>query len=314
MSNHENNNNHKAFSEAEDIIHKANYNMCNLSEDNYGGNLMNFQNGFPNFYSETQSISHESFMGNYQNQRPNKNEARASNYQENMNNNQSISQISLIAKEITNSQPLKNLNSLNKLNKFVKKKSKKNSEKKAQSAINNERNQAKSINPLINANLENQDNNGALANNLNFQSNNESSIPQFFNLMPVEKDMRNNRRAAQAASCNIPQIYPNQYRSNTFFYNPPPQDNNNYINNNMISTNNYCFTGNGNPYVGVNYPHMQNISFSKPNNYPNYGVMEMNNDVNNNQYGINYLNERNFGEKQRNGEYWKPFYPYNGQN
>ena len=317
MSNHENNISHKAINETEDTTHKANHNMRNLSEDNYGGSLVNFQNGFPNFYSETQSISHESFMGNYHNQRPNQSETRTPNYQEKISNNLPISPISVIANEIAHNEPLKNVNSLNKLNKFVKKKSKKNSEKKAQSAINNEKNQAKSNIPLMNGNLESQDNNGTLVKNLNFQPKNfskteSSSFPQqFFNIMPVEKDMRNNR---PAAACNIQQFYPNQYRPNTYFYNPP-QENSYMNNNNMISSNNYCFTGNNNPYVGVNYPNMQNISFSKPNNYPNYGVMEMGNDGNNNQYGINYLNERNFGEKQRNGEYWKqPFYPYNGQN
>ena len=140
---------------------------------------------------------------------------------------------------------------------------------------------------------------------------------QYFSIVPLEKDIQqqqNNRRSVQ-----IPQIYQTQpsYRPNSNYFYGPPQENN-YINNNVIS-NNFCFqTGNPNHFVGVNYPGVQNITFTKPNGYQPaaYGVMELNNNDNfNNQYAINNMNDRSYGDKHRSADYWKSnYYPYNSQN
>ena len=143
------------------------------------------------------------------------------------------------------------------------------------------------------------------------------SHQQYFSIVPLEKDMQqqqNNRRSVQ-----IPQIYQTQpsYRPNSNYFYGPPQENN-YINNNVIS-NNFCFqTGNPNHFVGVNYPNVQKITFTKPNGYPpaTYGVMELNNNDNfNNQYAINNMNDRTYDQKHRSADYWKSsYYPYNSQN
>ena len=343
QSSHESNN-IKMFTEAEDLNSKNNFNLCNLSEDNYGGNLMSFQNNYPSFYSETHSIAPDTFINSYPQQRPNKIENNNGNFQDNFlqtSQQKTSAKVPILPNELTHNQILKNTNILNKTNKFSKMKSKKYSEKKAQHSqikmpqslpaqlLNNEKPAQNKLNVPIMKNpiVENKDS-GILPKNLNFPSSNNftnknesSSFPQqFFNLMPLEnKDMRNNNRKSLAPPLNIsPQIYQTQYITNAYFYNNNPQDNN-YINsNNIISANNYCFPGNPNSYVGVNYPNLQNISFTKPNNYQTYGVMDMNGDAATSQYGINYMNDnRSYDEKPRNGEYWKQqqqFYPYNSQN
>lgn len=221
----------------------------------------------------------------------------------------------------------KHPNSSHKDKKVAKSRSKKNVEKK----IHLSSHEGQSIKPMMqqpNSNFERSEKRepSLLSKGMSFSGNpginkGEPLPPyphqQYFSIVPLEKDMQqqNNRRSVQ-----IPQIYQAQpsYRPNSNYFYGPPQENN-YINNNVIS-NNFCFqTGNPNHFVGVNYPNVQNITFTKPNGYPPaaYGVMELNNNDNyNNQYAINNMNDnRSYGDKHRNADYWKSnYYSYNSQN
>lgn len=138
---------------------------------------------------------------------------------------------------------------------------------------------------------------------------------QYINVPIIEKELQ---VQSNMMPLNIQQIYQHQYRprpNSGYFYNNGSE--NNYMNNN-VSSNNYCYPNNSNHYVGVNYPVQNmnpNLGYSKPNNYQTYGHVDMNGENQSAKFGLNYLPERNFGEKTRNSEYWKsPFYPYNNEN
>jgi len=317
--------------ESEDVISKHNFNS--LSEENYPGNSINYPtNNPPTFCSDNQYGNPEKFIGNYQ-QIPIKIERnhKTMSFQDSIHNSHhshshSSQKIQLNPNEIpqvshsTHDHKISHSKS-HKHNKMGKN-PQRNLEKNANFSANNESTFVKlNAQPTFEPN--NRKEQSLVSKGMSFPPGNHNnlskaeslSLPacpqQYFNIAPLDKDMQNNRRSVQ-----IPQIYQAQpYRANAYFYNGP-QDTN-FMNNNVISTNNFCFQTGNNQFMGVNYPNMQNLAFTKPNNYQAFGVMELNNDGSNSQYGLNnYMNERSFGDKHRNGgEYWKQtYYPYNNQN
>lgn len=254
---------------------------------------------------------------------------------ENMNNNYSlhhqakpnkINNLPIVTHDFSapNKDHGKSMKSSSKNHKSSKRKSRNYTEKELEKLLQNEKMQAHSNFPLnfSQPKEKNENNYNGLNNNIPpFMGNNftKTEAPpynqqqrlQMYNIMPVEKELSVSRRP-----CNIPQqpqIYQPQYRSNAFFFNNAPE--NNYMNNNMNQNNLYCYPQNNNSFIGVNYPNIQNISFAKPNNYSSFAVVDMGTD-NNNQFGMNYMQERAYSEKsKKSNEYWKPpYYPYNNQN
>lgn len=314
----------------------------NLSEESFPANFMEYQmNAIPSYYSEPPFFNQNAQNANSQNRN------YYSHHQHQHNKSHHYSHNNL---EKNNVEALENTPNFfpetnqNPSNSFIannmgtpshgknSKKSHKNSKRKdkrygekeqLQLLLNNEKMQAHSNYALISQhNKEKIENNvNGLSHNISYPPNNFkkagpgsfSQQQQMYNMMPLDKDLSNSGRR-----CNLPpppQIYqPPPLRANGYFYGNNA-GNNSFMNGNMSQTNLYCYPGNNNPFIGVNYPNVQNIAFAKPNNYSSFAVVDIGPESNNPQFGINYLSDRSYTDKVRNNnEYWKPpYYPYNNQ-
>lgn len=313
----------------------------NLSEESFPTNFMEYQiNNIPSYYSEppffnqnpnNQNNQNRNYYSHHQHSKPHHyhhNNIEKSNLEARENpanffpeNNQNPSN-SFIANSMGTPTHRKNSK---KSHKNSKRKDKKYGEKELQMLLNNEKMQAHSnfafISQQNKEKIESSNING-LSHNLSHPPNNFnkagpgsfSQQQQMYNMMTMDKDLSNSGRR-----CNIPPPPPQMYqppplRANGYFYGNN-SGNNNFMNGNMSQTNLYCYPGNNNPFIGVNYPNVPNIAFAKPNNYSSFAVVDIGPEANNPQFGINYLPERSYTEKVRNNnEYWKPpYYSYNNQ-
>lgn len=310
--------------------------FTSLSDENYAASIASFPKSLPNLYNDPHSLNPDGMFADYNAPRkPEKHNnnrelqshehaSHQSTHHSHSHNHQSKPTQKTLTSHATipHSHPpemahSKASSAFKNYSKIAKKKARKILEKKTHFSTHDS-NHIKMQNSQPRFDRNERSDPGLVSQGMSFGNppvNKTEAMPsfpqQYFSIVSLDKDIPNNRR-----SCHMPQIYQAQ-PYNTFFYNGPQE--NNYLNNNVISTNNFCFqSGNANHFVGVNYPNVQNIAFTKPpNNYQAYGVMELNNDGSGNQYGYNYMNDnRSFQDKNRNPDYWKQqtYYTYNSQN